>query len=297
MPWIHEYRALRIFTWNEVIHSLFGTCLVPFASTLPASSFHFNIFRVTQCSPRLIDSCWISMNRPPTKIFNIHRKKTLRPFLLRKSISGALRLVADVNFGRGDPSISPTMRGQIWVDDFLFPVWWWDMFFFLKRYVPSSHFHTSDYQLALVFRMVGRAFLKHPIEEWSCKIRNSHLESKQMLKSIYFESVQWHWTSQACCIFLNDFAARNVHEDYNLLFSLIDRDQNGRSWKKWTNEGCSNFTGSPPKYTWFQISLIMGSQNWFWLFLETPEPCNREIWNKEHRKVPMIFYCTARRRK
>lgn len=198
----------------------------------------------------------ISMNRPPTKFStSIHRTKTLRPFLLRKSISGEIALVADVKFWKGWPFKIPSWEritfGHIRKNHVGADLSGWFSFSclvvgyvsFLKRYVPSSHFHTSDLKLALVFRMVGRAFFNRRMILQNQKFAFG----KQTSFEIHFESVQWHWTSQACCIFLNDFAARNVHEDYNLLFSLIDRDQNGRSWKKWTEEGCSTFTGSPPK--------------------------------------------------
>ena len=67
---------------------------------------------------------------------SIHRKKTLRPFLLRKSISGALRLVADVNFRRGDPSISPTMQGTF--EGMMFPfLFGGGICFFSSRICPK----------------------------------------------------------------------------------------------------------------------------------------------------------------
>lgn len=243
MPWIHEYRALRIFTWNEVIHSLFGTCLVPFPSTLPASSFHFNIFRVTQFSPRLIhvEFPWIDLQQK----FNIHpSQKDIEAISTEKEYLWRIAVGRWCEFQKGWPFNIPYHAGHIWGDDVPFPVWWWDMFFFLKN---MSQVHTFILQIWSSLWFLE--WLEGHV--WSIQSKNDPAKSEiRIWKANKFWNPLWE-----CPVALDQPGMLHFFERFcsqecarGLQFAL-QPDWSKPKWKelKEMDEGCTNFTGSPPK--------------------------------------------------
>ena len=156
----HEFMNTGLYVSSHEMKS-YTVCfssLVPFASTLPASSFH----GLTSFGGLNARQGWlIHVNfHESTSNKNFQHPSTEQRhwghFYWERVSLAKLRWSLMWNSGRGDPSKFPagkgsrldisakTMWGQIWVDDFPFPVWWWDMLVSSK---DMSQVHTFILQI------------------------------------------------------------------------------------------------------------------------------------------------------